>query len=122
MKLFLYGTLADPAALGRCAGRPVRATPLPARLAGYRRVLLRGARYPTLRRAPGGHVPGVIMRVNSDMFLRLQNYESARYRPIRVRLETPHGPARALCFYGDAPTRVAWKPDEKIMTLRSRSF
>jgi hypothetical protein len=70
LKLFLYGTLADPAALGRCAGRPVSTQPLPALLAGCRRVLLRGAR----------------------------------------------------CFYGDAPTRVAWAPDEKLMTLRSRSF
>jgi len=122
MKLFLYGTLADPAALGRCAGKPVRATPLPARLHGYKRVLLRGARYPTLRRAPGAAVQGVIMRVNADMLLRLQNYESARYRRIAVRLHTPAGPARALCFYGDAPTRVNWVLDEKQMKLRSRAF
>lgn len=122
MKIFLYGTLADPAALGRCAGRPVRATPLPAKLHGYRRVLLRFARYPTLRRAPGHAIAGVILRVNADMLVRLQNYESARYHRIRVRLHTPNGPKRALCFYGDAPTRIAWVPDAKVMTLRSRSF
>ncbi len=122
MKLFLYGTLADPAALGRCAGKPVRATPLPARLHGYRRVLLRGARYPTLRRAPGACVPGVILRVTADMLVRLQNYESVRYRQISVRLQTENGPHRARCFFGDAPTNVPWVPDEKIMTLRSRSF
>ncbi|HQT47670.1 MAG TPA: gamma-glutamylcyclotransferase [Acidocella sp.] len=122
MKLFLYGTLADPAALGRCAGRPVRAEPLPALLAGYRRVLLRGARYPTLRRAPGSEVHGVILRVNADMLVRLINYESTRYRVVQVRLATPRGAVRARCFYGDAPTRVAWAPDEKLMTLRSRSF
>jgi gamma-glutamylcyclotransferase (GGCT)/AIG2-like uncharacterized protein YtfP len=122
MKLFLYGTLADPAALGRCAGRPVRHPPLPARLSGYRRVLLRGARYPTLRRAPDGEVHGVVVRVNADMFWRLKKYESARYRTIRVQLQTPAGPDRALCFYGDAPTLVGWTPDAKIMALRSRSF
>lgn len=122
MKLFLYGTLADPAALGRCAGRPVRLRPLPARLAGFTRVRLRGARYPTLRRAPGGEVQGVIMRVSAEMFLRLKNYESARYRVVQVRLATPEGPKRARCFYGDAPTRVAWEPDAKAMALRSRSF
>ncbi len=122
MRLFLYGTLADPAALGRCAGKPVRAVPLPARLAGYRRVLVRGARYPTLRRAPGAHVHGVILRVTADMLARLQNYESTRYRRVHVRLHTAAGPARAMCFYGDAATSVAWVPDEKIMTLRSRSF
>ncbi len=122
MKLFLYGTLADPAALGRCAGRPVRAVPEPASLPGYRRVLLRGARYPTLKKAPRAQVLGVIIRVTADMLVRLQNYESARYRRVHVRLHTSAGPARALCFYGDAPTSVAWVPDAKIMTLRSRSF
>ncbi|MDE8345879.1 MAG: gamma-glutamylcyclotransferase [Acidocella sp.] len=122
MNLFLYGTLADPAALGRCAGRPVRATPIPASLRGYRRVLLRFARYPTLRRAPGAMVPGVMMRVTADMLVRLQNYESVRYRQIHVRLSTAQGPARARCFFGDAPTAIPWVPDTKIMTLRSRSF
>jgi len=122
MRIFLYGTLADPEALGKCAGRRPAAAPIPAVLHGYRRVLLRGARYPTLRRAPGEAVAGVIMRVNADMLVRLQNYESVRYRQIHVRLRTPHGPARARCFFGDAPTRVAWIPDPKLMTLRSRTF
>jgi gamma-glutamylcyclotransferase (GGCT)/AIG2-like uncharacterized protein YtfP len=122
MKLFLYGTLADPAALGRCAGRPPRHAPVPAVLKNYRRVLLRGARFPTLRRAPGHAVHGVIMRVSADMLVRLQNYESTRYRQTFVRLHTPHGPARAKCFFGDAATKVAWVPDAKLMTLRSRSY
>jgi gamma-glutamylcyclotransferase (GGCT)/AIG2-like uncharacterized protein YtfP len=122
MKIFLYGTLADPAGMGKCAGKPVRATPLPAILPGYQRVILRGARYPTLRRAPGQAVPGVIMRVNADMLVRLQAYESVRYRQIHVRLRTAKGHERARCFMGDAATRVVWVPDEKIMTLRSRSF
>jgi gamma-glutamylcyclotransferase (GGCT)/AIG2-like uncharacterized protein YtfP len=122
MKLFVYGTLADPAALGRCAGRPVRATPLPARLPGFKRVLLRGARYPTLRRAPGHHVHGVILRITADMLVRLQAYESIRYRVVLVQLHTHAGPARARCFFGDAPTHVDWLPDVRLMTLRSRSF
>jgi gamma-glutamylcyclotransferase (GGCT)/AIG2-like uncharacterized protein YtfP len=122
MRLFLYGTLADPAGLGRCAGKPVKGTPLPATLPGYRRVLLRGARFPTLRRSPGDAVAGVVMRVNADMMVRLQNYEAGRYRQILVRLRTPAGPVRARCFFGDAPTKVAWIPDEKLMILRSRSY
>ncbi len=93
-------------------------------LPNYRRVLLRGARYPTLRRARGQAVHGVIMRVNADMLVRLQNYESVRYQRIKVRLETPRGPERAICFMGDAATRVAWAMpgNNKIITLRSRSF
>jgi gamma-glutamylcyclotransferase (GGCT)/AIG2-like uncharacterized protein YtfP len=122
MKLFVYGTLIDKAALGRCAGKPVKAHPEPAVLHGFRRVYLRGARYPTLRRAPGHHVKGVILRVTADMLVRLCNYESVRYRLAHVRLESHSGPHRARVFIGDACTRVAWMADEKIMTLRSRSF
>jgi len=124
MKLFLYGTLVDPAGFGYCAGQPLRTPPLPAVLPHYRRVLLRGARYPTLRRAPGQAVQGVIMRVNADMLVRLQNYESGRYQRVRVRLLTQRGPQRAICFMGDAATRKDWQnpADNKIMTLRSRSF
>jgi hypothetical protein len=118
MKIFLYGTLTDPAGFGYCAGRPLRpnAAPVPAVLPHYKRVLLRGARYPTLH--------GVIMRVTADMLARLQNYESDRYRRIRLRLHTLNGPQRAICFMGDAATRKEWRhpADNKIMTLRSRSF
>ena len=122
MKLFLYGTLADPAVLGRCAGRPIKTTALPARLENFRRVLLRGARYPTLRRAPGAEVHGIIIQVNADMLVRLQAYESVRYHQIHVRLHSATGPHRARCFFGDAATLKDWIPNEKIMTLRSRSF
>ncbi len=122
MKIFLYGTLADPDGLGKCAGKPVRGEPVPALLPGFTRVTLRGARYPTWRRAPRDAVAGVIMRVNADMLVRLQAYESLRYRQIHVRLRTPGGPVRARCFMGDAPTRIAWRPNIKIMALRSRSF
>ncbi len=121
-KLFLYGTLADPAALARCAGRPVNTVPVPAALPGFRRVLLRHTPWPTLRRARGEAVDGVVMRVTKTMFRRLQNYESSRYRTCFVRLTTGAGPVRALAFFGDAPTKVRWIPDDKLMLLRSRSF
>jgi gamma-glutamylcyclotransferase (GGCT)/AIG2-like uncharacterized protein YtfP len=122
VRLFVYGTLTDPAALGRCAGRPVSGAPVPALLLGFKRVLLRGARYPTLRRAPAQQVHGVIIRVNADMLVRLQNYESVRYRIVHLRLHTPAGPHRARCFLGDTPTHIPWAPDARLMTLRSRSF
>ena len=122
MKLFVYGTLVDLAALGRCAGKPFKGHAEHAVLHGFTRVYLRGARFPTLRRAPGHHVPGVVLRVNADMLVRLSNYESVRYRTAHVRLESASGPHRARVFMGDAATKVAWVPDDKIMTLRSRSF
>lgn len=124
MKIFLYGTLTDPDGFGFCAGRPLRATPVPAILHNYRRVLLRGTRYPTLRRARGQVVQGILMRVNADMLVRLQAYESERYQRIRFLVHTPQGPQRAICFMGDAATAKPWHhpADNKIMTLRSRSF
>lgn len=124
MKIFLYGTLTDPAGFGFCAGRPLRAAAVPAILHNYRRVLLRGARYPTLRRAPGHSVQGVIMRINADMLVRLQAYKSERYRRIKFLVHTPRGTERAICFMGDAATNQPWHhpADNKIMTLRSRSF
>jgi gamma-glutamylcyclotransferase (GGCT)/AIG2-like uncharacterized protein YtfP len=122
MKIFVYGTLTDMAAFGRCAGRPVTGQPEPAKLHGFTRVYLRHARYPTLRRAPGRHVEGVVVRVTAEMFLRLCNYESVRYRVVHMRLHGTSGPHRARVFIGDAPTKLAWVPDEKIMTLRSRTF
>ena len=122
MKIFVYGTLTDMAAFGRCAGTPVKTRPEPAWLRGFSRVYLRGARYPTLRRAPGRHVEGVVVRINADMFVRLCQYESVRYRVAHMRLHGQTGPHRARVFIGDAPTTIAWVPDEKIMTLRSRTF
>jgi gamma-glutamylcyclotransferase (GGCT)/AIG2-like uncharacterized protein YtfP len=121
MKIFVYGTLTDLPAFGRCAGRPVKHAQ-PAVLHGFSRVLLRHARYPTLRRAPGHHVEGVVVRISADMLVRLCNYESVRYRLAQVRLHSHTGPHRARVFIGDAPTKIAWVPDEKIMTLRSRTF
>lgn len=122
MKIFVYGTLADKDSFGRCAGKPVKHAPLPAKLHGFSRVKLRGARYPTLRRAPGQHVAGVVIRVNADMLVRLCNYESVRYRLEHVRLHSETGPHRARVFIGDAPTRIAWSPDPRLMAIRSRCF
>jgi gamma-glutamylcyclotransferase (GGCT)/AIG2-like uncharacterized protein YtfP len=122
MKIFVYGTLTDMDAFGRCAGRPVTAAVEPARLHGYARVLLRHARYPTLRRAPGQHVEGLVVRITADMFVRLCNYESVRYRVEHVHLHGETRRHRARVFIGDAPTKMAWVPDDRIMTLRSRTF
>ncbi len=122
MKLFVYGTLTDMQAFGRCAGKPMISHGEPATLRGFTRVYLRGARYPTLKRAPGAFVHGVVVRINADMLWRLQNYESVRYRLVHLPLRCKARWQRARVFIGDAPTRVAWVPEPKIMNLRSRSF
>jgi gamma-glutamylcyclotransferase (GGCT)/AIG2-like uncharacterized protein YtfP len=122
MKIFVYGTLTDMGEIGRCAGKPVKQPLESAKLLGFSRVFLRGARYPTLRRTPGKHVEGVVVRVSAEMFVRLCNYESVRYRVMHVQLHGETSRHRARVFIGDAPTKLAWVPDEKIMTLRSRTF
>jgi len=82
MRLFVYGSLMDPALVARLTGRP--ANPQPATLDGFRRARLRGTPYTTLLRAPG-RVHGVLLVVGGRAFRRLSEYESPLYRLTRVR-------------------------------------
>ncbi len=104
--LFLYGTLLDPAVLARQAGRRgLDRRLVPARLAGWRRVFLRGAPYPTLLRARGAVTPGALLAVGPRVLARLAAYEGALYRlrPLRVRARRGSIAARAWI----APGRLA---------------
>lgn len=104
--LFLYGTLLDPAVLARVAGRRGLARRLvPARLAGWRRVALRGTPYPTLLRAAGAATDGALLRVGPAALARLSAYEGPDYALVPVRVQTPRGPRRARAWV--APRRRA---------------
>jgi len=98
VEIFLYGTLLDPAVLEARSGRrfPPRAR-RPALLMGWRRVMLRRQPYPTLRRARGGCVQGVVVRVCGAPLRRLMAYEGPAYRLRRVRPWQP-GRARAVAL------------------------
>jgi gamma-glutamylcyclotransferase (GGCT)/AIG2-like uncharacterized protein YtfP len=122
LRLFLYGTLAALDALAHCGGQPLRSHPVPATLSGYRRVRLRGTRYPTLRRAPGRAIHGVVALVTAEELRRLTAYEAGRYRRIAVQVDTAHGRLRAACFFGDAPTLADWRPIDGMVAMRSRHF
>ncbi|MCU4159203.1 gamma-glutamylcyclotransferase [Acidiphilium sp. AL] len=124
MRLFFYGTLTDPAALGPCAGKPLKIVPQAARLEGRARVRLRLASYPTLRRARGAVIDGVVIEVDAAMLAHLKAYESVRYRLILIRVAIGSRRCMAHCFIGDAASRVPWRPstDDKSMTLRSKAF
>lgn len=105
MRLFVYGTLLDPARLCRFAGRAV---PLvPARLAGWRRVQLRGTGYPTLIRARGG-VDGAVIEVGAAALRRLRAYEGPRYRERRVAVRLARQRTTATLWLGDAALRRPW--------------
>ncbi|MGK7861951.1 gamma-glutamylcyclotransferase family protein [Falsiroseomonas sp. E2-1-a4] len=76
----------DPAVLAaRCGRRFLRRARRPALLMGWRRVMLRREPFPTLRRARGGQVQGVIIRLCGGPLRRLMAYEGAAYRLRPVR-------------------------------------
>lgn len=112
--LFLYGTLLDPSVLARQAGegRLVRRL-VPARLQGWRRVVLRGTPYPTLLRDPAGVTEGAVLRAGPAALAGLAAYEGPSYRLEPVRVATPRGPRRARAWVARrwrADAASAWRP------------
>jgi gamma-glutamylcyclotransferase (GGCT)/AIG2-like uncharacterized protein YtfP len=109
MLLFLYGSLLDPERLARRAGRPGLARRLdPAILLGWRRVALRGGRWPTLRRARGAEVAGVLAHVDRVALSRLHAFEGPAYRLARVAVRTAHGKTGAFAWIARAATVRPW--------------
>lgn len=95
MILFLYGTLLDPVVLARMSGEPALVRRLrPARLAGWRRVHLRGTPYPTLVEDAAAAVEGGLLRVGPAALARLSAYEGSAYRLVPLRVATGRGPMR----------------------------
>jgi hypothetical protein len=107
VRLFLYGTLLRPAVFAQRGGGPPPRPGTPARLAGWRRVRLRGSRDPTLRR--GGVVDGAVHDVAAVTLRRLNAYEGPRYRLTRVVVTTPGGKTGAWTWIAAAATRRPWK-------------
>jgi gamma-glutamylcyclotransferase (GGCT)/AIG2-like uncharacterized protein YtfP len=103
--IFVYGTLLDPRVFARFAGRAPLRRATPARLAGHRRVFLRGTPYPTLVAGPG-EVAGLLLpRLAPAAFRRLSAYEGACYALAPLRVITPRGARRARAWI--APRRLA---------------
>jgi gamma-glutamylcyclotransferase (GGCT)/AIG2-like uncharacterized protein YtfP len=96
-RLFVYGTLADPAVCTGLLGRAPR--PAPAKLHGFVRYEVRGEAYPAIVAEPGGLVPG---SVYADLTLEelavLDGYEGDEYARIEVSVETDAGRARAWVY------------------------
>lgn len=108
MPLFVYGTLLDPRLLARLAGRAALPRAMPARLAGWRRVRLRGTPYPTLLRGPG-EVAGLLLpRLAPAALARLAAYEGPSYGLRPVLVATRRGPRRARAWVA-----AAWRADGK---------
>ncbi len=105
MRLFLYGTLLEPARLARCVGRTVRL--VPARLRGWRRVAMKGGRYPTLVRARGG-VAGAVAEVDAAGLRRLMAYEGPLYDLRRLAVRAGRGNSVAGVWIARAASRRNW--------------
>ncbi len=105
MRLFLYGTLLDPRRLSRAAGRAVPV--VGAHLPGWRRVAMRGGRYPTLVRARGA-VPGAVATVDAAALRRLAAYEGPLYDLRRLAVVTARGKTVAGVWIARAATKRTW--------------
>ncbi len=114
MRFFFYGTLLDPelraAVLGRRLGA---AASVPALLAGYRRVPVVGASYPTLLPDPPARAVGrLVLGLDAGAAARITWYESDDYDLASGWVATPAGARlRAWLFVagpGQPAGRGAW--------------
>lgn len=106
MRLFVYGTLLEPARLRRLSGG--RAVPRPARLAGWERVRLRGTPFPTLSRRFRGTVAGAVIDVDAATLRRMMAWEGPSYRLARLVVDGPSGKTGAFIWIAPAATRRPW--------------
>jgi hypothetical protein len=114
MRVFLYGSLMDPAVFARAAGTAaLLAAARPALLAGWRRVTLRGTPFPTLVTASAEAVDGLVVDLPAPLLPPLHAYEGALYRflPVRVLSDGRRLAARAWIARPDrADQRRPWSP------------
>ena len=71
---------------------------VPARLAGWRRVFLRGTPYPTLVGDADEAVGGAVLHVGSAVLARLSTYEGSDYVLTPVTVTTARGAVRARAW------------------------
>jgi Gamma-glutamyl cyclotransferase, AIG2-like len=115
VRLFLYGTLLDPAALAARSGDPT----LPKRcrsavLHGWRRVTLVGRPWPTLRRCANAVITGKVVTAGAAALRRLTVYEGPEYR-LRLVVVEPRTPAWAWIAAGG--TRSNWCDRRAVSTV-----
>jgi len=114
--VFTYGTLLFPEVMEAVAGRVFAS--VPATLAGFARVCVRGAVYPGAREEAGGSIAGLLHRdVDAAALARLDRFEGELYERRRVRVALGDGTSIDAEVYVVPPTFVArlepraWDPD-----------
>lgn len=115
--LFVFGTLLDSEVLERVLGRAIAPDALePARLAGFRRVRVRGASYPMLVVDPGSEVEGALLRgLDAAARARLDAYEGPAYRLAPVEVVDSAGARVQALVYEAVPG--ALEPSEEPWDL-----
>jgi gamma-glutamylcyclotransferase (GGCT)/AIG2-like uncharacterized protein YtfP len=110
MRIFLYGTLLDPKTLAaRAGGSSLLIRLIPAILPNWRRVRLRRARFPTLRRERRARTHGAVLTPSATVLARLSAYEGPRYRLRRVVVTTARGKIAAFAWIAPGGTHSPWK-------------
>jgi gamma-glutamylcyclotransferase (GGCT)/AIG2-like uncharacterized protein YtfP len=105
MRVFVYGTLRDPALVARLVGRPI--APRPASLPGWRRMRLAHSPYPTLVRGRGS-VDGALIELDPVALRRLSAYEGPRYRLVPVTPRLAGATVRAFAWIARGAIGRAW--------------
>ena len=83
--VFTYGTLLFPEVMEAVAGRVFAS--VPATLAGFARVCVRGAVYPGAREQAGASIAGLLYRdLDAAALARLDRFEGELYERRRVRV------------------------------------
>ena len=98
MDLFTYGTLMSPDIMARVAG--CRLASEPARLAGYRRTLVRDEVYPGIVETEGHEVDGILyLDASEEAIRRLDAFEGEMYDRREVSVMTAGGEIRTVMTY-----------------------
>lgn len=112
MNLFAYGTLMWTEVLESVIGRPLAG--VPATLAGYRRIRMRGVHYPAVVSSRNDEVAGVLYDGLSEAdFRNLDRFEGEEYERLTVRVAASEAEVYVL---SDAWMHLAedrpWHPED----------
>jgi len=125
MDLFTYGTLMSPDIMARVAG--CRLHSVPARLAGYRRTLVRGEVYPGIAEAVGHEVDGVLyLDATDEAMRRLDAFEGEMYDRQEVLVTMEGGESCTVMTYVFRPefrhllTDTPWDYQQFLATGKER--
>jgi gamma-glutamylcyclotransferase (GGCT)/AIG2-like uncharacterized protein YtfP len=109
--VFTYGTLIFAEVVTAVCGECF--VSLPATLAGFERVRVRGAVYPAARRRPGASIDGVLyLGVGAAALARLDRFEGEMYARRRVQVRRGDGSTCDAEAYVVAATHAARLEDE----------